>query len=440
MAFCFAMAHFTMRRKTLFTGGLCFLLSACGNDDHVLDDHQRGPQGCMNDGKTYPVGELFDHEDGCNSCICDNAGNISCSKLACVTGTCALPFEDDDCLGFFEVYWHNPKTRKCQKRGYGGCGGNANKFDTLEECEAACVPGAKPLPIEPDPPTAVRVPPAVVVLLDRSSSEREAGGDRVSRWDATGANLASTLAATEEGIRWGAKVYPDDDTCGVATGIDVECSLENAQNITSLFASAPPLIAATQRPMRSALQQAGTYLEGLPIGPKAIILVTEGAPSCGQSLEDDGAESGIDTDLTSELVKELAAADIPLYVIGLPNLDETGDLALNEIARAGGKAINDPFKPKYHAPSNSAEFQGALDDIINDSFRCVFSIENAPPADIPLCPYLADTTSLRNVSGDEEVRSGWTFLDETTIDLHGEACEKHIGGMELKLGEGCSSW
>lgn len=36
-------------------------------------------------------------------------------------------------------YFYNSKTEKCEYFGYGGCGGNSNRFESAEECESRCV-------------------------------------------------------------------------------------------------------------------------------------------------------------------------------------------------------------------------------------------------------------------------------------------------------------
>src|SRR6188768_1602948 len=53
-------------------------------------------------------------------------------------GICALLWMEGDCEGAIPKYWHNPATGQCERRTYGGCGGNANRFDTPEQCVAAC--------------------------------------------------------------------------------------------------------------------------------------------------------------------------------------------------------------------------------------------------------------------------------------------------------------
>lgn len=51
---------------------------------------------------------------------------------------CALPFEPGFCNALFPVYTYDAKAGECTEANYGGCGGNENRFDTKQECEAAC--------------------------------------------------------------------------------------------------------------------------------------------------------------------------------------------------------------------------------------------------------------------------------------------------------------
>ncbi len=44
------------------------------------------------------------------------------------------------CLAYFEKYYFDPETETCKKFIYGGCGGNLNKFDSVKDCLAHCLP------------------------------------------------------------------------------------------------------------------------------------------------------------------------------------------------------------------------------------------------------------------------------------------------------------
>lgn len=52
--------------------------------------------------------------------------------------TCGLPLVRGRCKHFLPKYGFNTVTSRCEKFIYGGCGGNDNKFDTLEECVNLC--------------------------------------------------------------------------------------------------------------------------------------------------------------------------------------------------------------------------------------------------------------------------------------------------------------
>lgn len=42
---------------------------------------------CEYAGETYDKGESFPAEDGCNSCTCEEKGNVSCTEMGCIDNT-----------------------------------------------------------------------------------------------------------------------------------------------------------------------------------------------------------------------------------------------------------------------------------------------------------------------------------------------------------------
>ena len=47
------------------------------------------------------------------------------------------------CDAAFQAWYHDPRTGLCRPFIYGGCGGNKNRYDSLEACQSAC-PGGSP--------------------------------------------------------------------------------------------------------------------------------------------------------------------------------------------------------------------------------------------------------------------------------------------------------
>nr|CDS30845.1 Papilin [Hymenolepis microstoma] len=54
---------------------------------------------------------------------------------------CKLPLETGPCRGSYIKWGMNSRSGQCESFVYGGCGGNANNFDTEEECELFCIHG-----------------------------------------------------------------------------------------------------------------------------------------------------------------------------------------------------------------------------------------------------------------------------------------------------------
>jgi hypothetical protein len=63
---------------------------------------------------------------------------------------CSLPAVTGPCDALFMRWFHDAETGNCEIFTYGGCQGNANNFETLAACEAACVDAPPPRPCDVD--------------------------------------------------------------------------------------------------------------------------------------------------------------------------------------------------------------------------------------------------------------------------------------------------
>lgn len=51
---------------------------------------------------------------------------------------CALPKHIGTCKAAFRRFYYDNHSGQCKKFIWGGCSGNGNRFDTMEECEGRC--------------------------------------------------------------------------------------------------------------------------------------------------------------------------------------------------------------------------------------------------------------------------------------------------------------
>ena len=51
---------------------------------------------------------------------------------------CSLPKVEGLCKGFIPQWFYNSDRGRCEQFVYGGCGGNANKFNTKAACLMRC--------------------------------------------------------------------------------------------------------------------------------------------------------------------------------------------------------------------------------------------------------------------------------------------------------------
>ncbi|GIY93653.1 carboxypeptidase inhibitor SmCI, partial [Caerostris extrusa] len=79
----------------------------------------------------------FETEEECNT-ACGGAEEDSGAQ----ENICRLPAEVGTCHAHIERYYFDHEQGRCLKFIYGGCGGNANNFETERECENSCLRNA----------------------------------------------------------------------------------------------------------------------------------------------------------------------------------------------------------------------------------------------------------------------------------------------------------
>uniref|UniRef100_A0AAY4EAL1 BPTI/Kunitz inhibitor domain-containing protein n=1 Tax=Denticeps clupeoides TaxID=299321 RepID=A0AAY4EAL1_9TELE len=61
-----------------------------------------------------------------------------CTLCPPITGLCYLPNVVGSCRAAFTRYYYDVTDQTCKTFVYGGCQGNANNFESQEDCESAC--------------------------------------------------------------------------------------------------------------------------------------------------------------------------------------------------------------------------------------------------------------------------------------------------------------
>ena len=69
-----------------------------------------------------------------------------------LTNPCLMDVEPGPCFGKFLKFYFNHEDKECKAFYFGGCYGNANQFQTVEECKFTCIENKwPPYPIEGPP-------------------------------------------------------------------------------------------------------------------------------------------------------------------------------------------------------------------------------------------------------------------------------------------------
>jgi hypothetical protein len=160
-----------------------------------------------------------------------------------------------------------------------------------------------------------------------------------------------------------------------------------------------------------------------PMGNTVMVLVTDGAPTCGMNEQ--------------APAQRLLQKNIKTYVIGLPG--SAGTTVLDNVAIAGGTAPMGCTSNCYVSPSDPTALQMVFSNIATTVVTtttmttikdCSFQLEppdSGNPADVHLV--VTDTASGSNYEVPQSATNGWTLsADYRTATLTGSICDGAKGG------------
>jgi len=246
---------------------------------------------------------------------------------------------------------------------------------------------------------APEVTPEIMLVLDRSSSMVSAtyesyGPENIvpdlNKWTDLHGQVWELIARMDGETDVGMQLFPEyfdnpppDSMCDVSQEPTIPLGFGNAEALMAALPTADELEFKGASPAGAAIASAADHLLASEnSGPKAIILVTDGAANCGEGSEDPVAD--YDDGVSKQLSQLNKIHDVPTYVIGIAPEVEAQKLpqvstysALSELALAGGMAKS-PFEGFYR-PGEAAKLYDQVEERTRQS-KCTFN----NPFDQPL--------------------------------------------------------
>jgi hypothetical protein len=295
--------------------------------------------------------------------------------------------------------------------------------------------------------TAMKVPPDILIVLDRSGSMNECLTPDAGMSTNCGANskwaklipaITQVVTETESDVNWGLKFFPDNtaSTCDVNSTANVDIAPGNGAAImTAIMGSTATnggvMSGYNNTPTRAATVSATTYLSGLTDTSKRfILLATDGQPTCAAGTGGTfGGGGGDDSAATVTAIGAAKTAGFPTFVVGIATGGGSADTTLSNMANAGGLARSGT--PSYYPVTSAADLSSAIHTLIGVAATCTFQIGPNPTDD--------GTTSLDKIDvvGDGEAierdmshTDGYDYIDDThqSIQVYGPRCEKIMSG------------
>jgi hypothetical protein len=280
-------------------------------------------------------------------------------------------------------------------------------------------------------------PPTVILLIDQSASMNERFGDS-TRWDVLRQSIIEPgeglLTWLDESANVGLTLYTSIDghrrgrECPLLEQVEVQ--LDNAEAIRRFYAGAEPMPGG-DTPTGEAIDAAVARALALNVGPARYVLVlTDGVPdTCAEPNPQNGLDEAVDA------VERAYAGGVIVRTVGVsPAVERRG---LQRMANASaGKPLDliygrDPDAvPPLYADTEPRALAAQLKGVIGDVRNCT----------VELGTFVGDVraldgrVALDGVALEHDSANGWSFVDDDTIRVHGDACNRVLGdGQTLEV-------
>jgi hypothetical protein len=309
---------------------------------------------------------------------------------------------------------------------------------------------------------AAKLPPNILVLLDRSASMSNditdkacpvadagmfggGGGDcgPDSKWAKILPALTQVISETEADVNWGLKFFPDNATsvCNVNSTPEVLIAPKNASAISSAIkkaTSAPGGVAplgpnnmhVIGTPTRSGMMGATTYMRSVTaMGPKFILLATDGLPTCP------GGTTGVQMPTANDMpaavnavIMDAQTAGFKTFVVGIGSSTTTdADAILSDMAKAGG--LPRAGTPSYYQVTSFADLSTAIRTLVGVAATCTFQIGPVPDdsQDLSMINVYGDGNE---ITRDTTHTDGYDYTDPSmqSIEVFGPRCKQILSG------------
>ena len=264
-----------------------------------------------------------------------------------------------------------------------------------------------------------RLSPEFLVVLDRAISVEP------DRWNTLLSAVAAMITQTGSSVDWGLYAFPTGgaacSTAMVGDAIDVMPAPDDATHVVAHLAAASTFTGGT--PTAAAIDVAAAYMfSRTTVNPKFLMLVTDGAPTCGGkmgSLTSDPVQAVADA---VAAIAQAKAAGLPTFVVA-PSTTAAADVgALNALAVAGGYA--DPGEIKFGTETTISRWYQTLDTGTGTGtdISCVVSLGLQGP---PVPDVVTVTFNGEVVPRDRSHMLGWDYTDANakSLVLYGAWCE-----------------
>jgi hypothetical protein len=258
-----------------------------------------------------------------------------------------------------------------------------------------------------------------------------------SKWDIVVTALQQAIAAMPTSANVGLALFNNDDDCGVAQAPVVPLAPVDATQLGLIQSSIDAVTPLGSTPIVGGvtLGYAHMYYDVPLPGNDFVVLLTDGAETCAENLQDH---------LVNETVPQALDVNIATFVIGAPGSEPARSL-LSRIAYAGGTP-RDPQCNHDAAPADAGnchfdmtdpsidfatELAAALEEISGQALACEFDVPEEVGGDVDYdkvnVTFSPGTGPDEDLAQDNDLCSeanGWQYnADKTKIVLCGPACE-----------------